>query len=74
MPYIAYCGTPRTPDEWAALAKIASGQKDLSKDELRELFVLGLVDRQLGHIRLSAHGRSVLGLQCEPLALSPAEA
>ena len=64
MPHdFSYRGTPRTSDEWAALAKVASGQLDLSRDELRRLFMLGLVDRQLGRICLSMHGRATLGLR-----------
>jgi len=64
MPHdFSYHGTPRTSDEWAALAKVASGQLDLSRDELRRLFMLGLVDRQLGRICLSMHGRATLGLR-----------
>ena len=61
MPYIPYRGTPRTPEEWAALAKIASGETDVGKHALRELFLLGLVDRQLCRVCLSEHGRDVLG-------------
>jgi hypothetical protein len=56
-----YCGCPRTSEEWAALAKIAAGQADLSKNELRCLFMLGLVERQLGSVRLTHHGRETLG-------------
>ena len=61
----SYRGTPRSSDEWAALAKVASGQLDLSREELRRLFMLGLVDRQLGRICLSTHGRATLGLSEE---------
>lgn len=59
---ISFRGIPRTSGEWAALAKIASGHRDLTKEELRGLFMLGLVDRQLGRICLSKHGRETLGL------------
>lgn len=62
MTQIVFRGRPRTSQEWAALAKVAGGQSELSKDELRALFMLGLVDRALGRIILSAHGRLVLGL------------
>ena len=72
MAYIAHRGHPRTPDEWAALAKVASGRTDLCRDELRELFVLGLVDRVLGRICLSEHGRNVLAGACPALALDRA--
>ena len=69
MPAIYYRGTPRTPEEWAALAKVASGQTDVSKEDLRRLFMLGLVDRQLSRVCLSDHGRSVLGLPYGSVAL-----
>jgi hypothetical protein len=59
---ISFRGIPRTSEEWAALAKVASGYPNLTKEELRRLFMLGLVDRQLGRICLSAHGRNTLGL------------
>jgi hypothetical protein len=55
-------GTPSTPEDWAALAKIANGRSALSKDELRRLFMLGLVERQLGRVCLTQHGRATLGL------------
>jgi hypothetical protein len=61
----SFRGAPRSSEEWAALAKIASGQLNLTKDELRRLFMLGLVDRQLGRICLSGHGRATLGLTDE---------
>lgn len=63
MPVISYRGTPRTPEEWAALAKVGCGEPHVSRDDLRRLFMLGLVDRQLGRVCLSDHGRTVLGLQ-----------
>jgi hypothetical protein len=59
---LAYHGLPRTSEEWAALAKAASGL-DLTREELRRLFMLGLVDRQLGRVCLSLHGRATLGLR-----------
>ncbi|HYC44643.1 MAG TPA: hypothetical protein VED01_04065 [Burkholderiales bacterium] len=59
---IDYRGSPRTSEEWAALAKIAAGHPNLSKDELRRLFMLGLVERQLGRVCLTHHGRETLGL------------
>ena len=62
MGYFNYRGVPRTPEEWTALARIASGQDDVSREELRGLFMLGLVDRQLGRVCLSDHGRVTLGL------------
>ena len=60
---IDYRGYPRTSEEWAALAKIAGGHSKLTKDELRRLFMLGLVERQLDRVCLSHHGRATLGLQ-----------
>jgi hypothetical protein len=68
MPYIPYRGSPRTPEEWAALATIASGDAGISKDALRELFVLGVVERVLGRVRLSEHGRAVLGSPQDAMA------
>lgn len=68
MPYVPHRGNPRTPEEWAALARIAGGHTDVSKDALRELFVLGLVDRVLGHVCLSEHGRAVVGATREAMA------
>ena len=55
-------GEPRTSEDWAALAKIASGHTALTRDELRRLFMLGLVERRLGYICLTQHGRAKLGL------------
>jgi hypothetical protein len=57
-----YRGKPRTSGEWAALARIAGGRTDISREELRCLFMLGLVDRQWGRVCLSEHGRTTLGL------------
>lgn len=68
MPYIPYRGSPRTSEEWAALARIASGDSGIPKDTLRELFVLGLVERVLGRVCLSEHGRAVLGAPQRPIA------
>ena len=69
MPYTPYRGSPRSPEEWAALARIASGYTDLGKDALRELFVLGLVDRVLGRVCLSEHGRAILGVPQDAMAV-----
>lgn len=63
MSYTPYRGNPRTSQEWAALARIANGDVDIGRETLRELFVLGLVERVLGRIRLSDHGRAVVALQ-----------
>jgi hypothetical protein len=54
-------GTACTPQEWAALAKIASGQRDISQQDMRRLFMLGLVERECGVVRLTRYGRTVLG-------------
>ena len=62
---VSYCGAPRTPEDWAALAKVASGESNLTREELRRLFMLGLVDRRLGRVCLSTHGRATLGLRDE---------
>ena len=70
MPEIIYRGIPRTSDEWSALAKIASGHGRVSKEELRALFMLGLVERQLGRICLSEHGRTTLGMPYQSQALT----
>lgn len=61
MSKFSYRGIPQTPEEWAALEKIASGHPALSRDELRRLFMLGLVQRELGRVCLSEHGRLTLG-------------
>ena len=55
-------GPPSTPEDWAALAKMANGRSALSKDELRRLFMLGLVERRLDRVCLTPHGRATLGL------------
>ena len=52
-------------EDWSALAKIADGQFNIAREHLRRLFYLGLVERQCGILRLSAQGRSVLGLPDE---------
>ena len=62
MSSFQYHGKPRTSQEWAALARVASGQTDITREELRCLFMLGLVDRRWGRICLSEHGRITLGL------------
>jgi hypothetical protein len=59
---VPYSGIPRTVMEWAALKKLASGDTNVSKEDLRRLFMLGLVERQLGHVCLTKHGREMLAL------------
>ena len=70
MEEIIYRGIPRTSEEWAALAKVASGHDGVSKEDLRCLFMLGLVERQLGRVCLSAHGRITLGIPHQPQVLA----
>ena len=70
---ITFRGTPRTSEDWAALAKVARGDQSLTKAELRRLFMLGLVDRQFDRICLSKHGREVLGLSGPEHTLPPPE-
>ena len=67
---LSYRGLPRTSQEWAALASIANGGTGVARDELRTLFMLGLVERQLGRVCLSRHGRKALGLPESPLSAS----
>ena len=69
MPYITYRGIPRTSEEWLALARVASGHAGVSKDDLRRLFMLGLVERQLGRVCLTEHGRTTLGATRDTYAL-----
>ena len=59
---IVYCGIPRTAGEWSALLRIAEGNSNVSKGELRRLFLLGLVERQLGRLCVTKHGREMLAL------------
>jgi hypothetical protein len=59
---VFYSGIPRTATEWAALKTISSGDANVSKHDLRRLFMLGLVERQLGHVCLTKHGREMLAL------------
>ena len=70
---ITFRGTPRTSEEWAALAKVARGDQSLTREELRRLFMLGLVDRQVDRIRLSKHGCEILGLSDPEQPLPPPE-
>lgn len=53
---------PRAAEEWAALAKVASGRRDISREQMRSLFMLGLVERRAGIVCLTQHGRLTLGL------------
>ena len=68
---ITFRGTPRTSAEWAALAKVASGDQSLTREELRCLFMLGLVERQRDRICLSKHGYEILGLADPEHTLPP---
>ena len=55
-------GVPCSAEEWKALKKIAGGQADVSKECLRRLFTLRLVERQAGVLCLTRSGRLKLGL------------
>ena len=59
---VPYYGMPRTAAEWSALTRIAEGNSNVSKGQLRRLFLLGLVERQLGRLCLTKHGREMLAL------------
>lgn len=72
MSPFTFRGIPRNPDEWTALAQVAAGQPGVSKDALRRLFMLGLVERQVDRVCLSEHGRLTLGAtqQVRPLSVT----
>lgn len=55
-------GMPRTPAEWTALVKIASGEIDIAEACYERLCELGLVERRSGTPCLTQHGRLTLGL------------
>jgi hypothetical protein len=59
---VPYSGIPRSAAEWSALKRLASGDPDLSRNDLRRLFMLGLVERQLGRLCLTKQGREMLAL------------
>ena len=49
-------------EERTALAEIARERMDISKALLRRLFMLHLVERQMGIVRVTRRGRVALGL------------
>lgn len=51
-----------TPQELEALVKIASGDVRIGQENMRRLFMLRLVDREAGVVRLTREGRLLLGL------------
>ena len=51
-----------TPDEREALVKVASGDTRISREHMRRLFMLRLVERELGVVQLTREGRQLLGL------------
>jgi len=51
-----------TPAEREALVKIASGETRIPQEQMRRLFMLRLVERQLGRVQLTREGRRFLGL------------
>jgi hypothetical protein len=54
-------GMSCTPEDRAALSKVSAGQKDISQQSLRRLFMLGLVKREFGVVCLTPHGLRTLG-------------
>jgi hypothetical protein len=55
-------GAPRTPEEWTALVKVGSGEKDIRPEQCARLRALGLVLTVAGTPALTRHGRFTLGL------------
>jgi len=55
-------GVPRTSEEWTALVKVGSGEKDISAHLCARLLALGLVVTVSGTPALTRHGRFTLGL------------
>lgn len=54
--------SPRTVDEWTALAKVGSDESDIPAEQVRRLRELGLVLTVSGRPVLTRHGRYTLGL------------
>lgn len=73
MSPFTFRGIPRTSEEWTALARVASEQPGVSRDALRNLFMLGLVERHVGRVCLSEHGRATLSAaqQVHRLSVTP---
>jgi hypothetical protein len=55
-------GVPRTSEEWTALVKVGSGEKDIPSESCARLRALGLVVTISGTPALTRHGRFTLGL------------
>lgn len=55
-------GTPRTVEEWTALAKVGSGEADIPPRQAQRLVTLGLAVTISGRAALTRHGRFTLGL------------
>jgi hypothetical protein len=55
-------GVPRTSEEWTALVKVGSGERDISRELCACLLALGLVITVSGTPALTRHGRYTLGL------------
>jgi hypothetical protein len=55
-------GMTCTPQEREALVKIASGDTRIAQEQMRRLFMMRLVDRELGVVHLTREGRQLLGL------------
>lgn len=55
-------GVPRTAEEWTALVKVGSGEKDIPAEQCARLLALGLVLTISGSPTLTRHGRFTLGL------------
>ena len=55
-------GAPRTSEEWTALVKVGSGERDIPSELCARLLALGLVITVSGTPALTRHGRYTLGL------------
>ena len=55
-------GVPRTAEEWTALVKVGSGERDIPAAQCSRLVALGLVLTVSGVPSLTRHGRFTLGL------------
>ena len=55
-------GAPRTSEEWTALVKVGSGERDIPRELCARLLALGLVITVSGTPALTRHGRYTLGL------------
>jgi len=49
-------------EEHEALVKIANGNEAVGRENMRRLFMLRLVERQLGRVQLTRAGEHLLGL------------